>query len=402
MVIEIENIRVATVTATFTVALLAALLANGQRRTVPSHALLALVFTAFAISELDTVAQVLFNTMVPLLRNAFELAAFAANFTLMPLFFFFVRDLTGQLGSEAPDGLILPHLVLPAVVACFAITAIFFPAVSRDIWVDGSTADAPLALQASFLILTIGLLVQWAFYIPWVVRTQSRHIERLKQHFASTEGLELRWVSVLAIALGAYVLQSIAGEALFLLGFDDPVGPLLDSVFVLSVVAALALWSLRPAPELDDAAETLNDPLAPPNKKYEKSALGAQQAERIARKLTQAMEADHLYRDPNLTLGILAQHIGVSLNYVSQTLNQHMGQSFFEFVNLWRVKEAIPLVEKSETTVLAIAYDVGFNSRSSFYSAFKRVTGLTPTAYKNRQMPKEAPQVPRIREGTQE
>ena len=97
------------------------------------------------------------------------------------------------------------------------------------------------------------------------------------------------------------------------------------------------------------------------------------------------MHSDRLYRDPNLTLSALSKHVGVSSNYVSQTLNERVGQSFFEFVNGWRVDEAIPLLRGGDDTVLAIAFEVGFNSRSSFYTAFKKKTGLTPSAYKMQQ-----------------
>ena len=60
-----------------------------------------------------------------------------------------------------------------------------------------------------------------------------------------------------------------------------------------------------------------------------------------------------------------------------------MGQSFFDYVNGWRIEEAKPLIRNGEQTVLAIAYEVGFNSRSSFYAAFKKQTGVTPSAYKS-------------------
>lgn len=78
----------------------------------------------------------------------------------------------------------------------------------------------------------------------------------------------------------------------------------------------------------------------------------------------------------------LARHIGVSPNYVSQTLNDTVGDSFFDFVNSYRILDAQDLLRDTDQTVLAIAFEVGFNSRSSFYTAFKKVTGQTPTAFR--------------------
>ena len=91
------------------------------------------------------------------------------------------------------------------------------------------------------------------------------------------------------------------------------------------------------------------------------------------------MSKDLLYRDPNLSLWDLAKHIGVTSHYVSQSLNTHLGQSFFELVNGWRIKDAITQLTTTDATILVITYDVGFNSRSAFYKAFKRETGKTPT-----------------------
>ena len=387
MVFDVDNLLVASVVAAFSVAMLSALVAWHQRWSTPSRFTLATFFAAFAVSELDTLARVLTQTMPQSIRDGVELTGFVANFCLGPLFLLYVRELTGLSQSIADGRTIAKHFFLPSLAAIFAVVTMLFPADTRQMWFYGVGPDVPLPglsfLRFGFTLLTIALVVQWIVYVVWVVQVQAQHIRRLKQHLASTEGMELRWVAVIACALGVYVLQHMIGEIIVLMGSPDPIGPLLDSLLVLIVVAALALWGLRPAPELDDVATVLNDAEAPPEKKYEKSALGPDQANRIARKLVRAMDVDHLYRDPNLTLSTLAGHVGVSLNFVSQTLNQTLGQSFFEFVNDWRVKEAIPLVEAGDTTVLAIAYEVGFNSRSSFYSSFKRVTGMTPTAYKS-------------------
>ncbi|WP_299918209.1 AraC family transcriptional regulator [uncultured Roseobacter sp.] len=386
MIFDPDQLLFATVTATFAVAVLACMISWSQRWSAPSRTTLALFFAAFALSELDTLAVALTYEMPQVIRDGIELKSFIANFCIMPLFLFYVRELSDLRGHPGNGKALALHFALPGVVLIFSLVTMALPATTRDIWYSDTMTDLSLPgllfLHYGFTLLTVALVLQWAVYVIWVARTQARHIARLKQHFASTEGIELRWVAVLAFAMGSYILQTMAGETLILLGKRDPVGPLFDSFLVLIVVAAVALWGLRPSPELDYATKALDEAAEHHETKYKRSALGIDQSHRIAQKLLRAMQEDHLYRDPNLTLSALSAHVGVSLNHVSQTLNQNLGQSFFEFVNSWRVKEAIPLVEAGETTVLAIAYEVGFNSRSSFYSAFKRVTDMTPTAYK--------------------
>jgi len=72
---------------------------------------------------------------------------------------------------------------------------------------------------------------------------------------------------------------------------------------------------------------------------------------------------------------------------VSETLNKHLGVNFFEFVNRRRIEDACTLLRASEASALTIAYEVGFNSRSTFHAAFKKYVGASPHAFR-----KQSPQ----------
>ena len=116
--------------------------------------------------------------------------------------------------------------------------------------------------------------------------------------------------------------------------------------------------------------------------KYEKSALTDEQLSRIADRIERAMEQDRLYRDPHLSLPDLARAVSAPQSYVSQALNARIGKSFFDYVNTLRVEDAKTRLAKGRDTATNIALDVGFNSRSSFYAAFRRETGMTPTEFR--------------------
>ena len=186
-----------------------------------------------------------------------------------------------------------------------------------------------------------------------------------------------------------------ANALLLVLEFDGEQAPIqsiilhFGSIIALALVGATTLWGLRQRPPLMPDIDPAQSPASPEDGvsehivgKYEKSALNAEISSRIAGKLRNAMERDHLHRDPNLSLWALSRHIGASPNYVSQTLNEIIGESFFDFVNRYRIEEAMNRLEATDDNVLTITYDVGFNARSSFYNAFKRVTGQTPTSYR--------------------
>ncbi|MBK1897193.1 helix-turn-helix domain-containing protein [Chryseobacterium paridis] len=92
------------------------------------------------------------------------------------------------------------------------------------------------------------------------------------------------------------------------------------------------------------------------------------------------------FLEPSLTIQELADQVNIPVRELSVLINHHINQHFFDFVNEYRVKKAMTILKdptKKEYTVLEILYEVGFNSKSSFHTSFKKYTNQTPTAYRN-------------------
>lgn len=101
-------------------------------------------------------------------------------------------------------------------------------------------------------------------------------------------------------------------------------------------------------------------------------------------RLEALMRAERPYRDPSLSPAALAQRAGLTSHQLSQLLNQHRSTTFRDYVNRFRVGEACELLRdpsNDRLTVDALAETSGFSSRSTFYAAFRRETGVTPTEY---------------------
>ncbi len=119
--------------------------------------------------------------------------------------------------------------------------------------------------------------------------------------------------------------------------------------------------------------------------RYAKSALGDDAIRRLLSRLDCLMRQEKLYLDPNLSLPRLATEMGCSVNHLSQAINAGHGASFFNFINHFRVADARELLAQRDCRfpgVLDIALTVGFNSTSTFYTAFKKATGKTPARYR--------------------
>lgn len=101
--------------------------------------------------------------------------------------------------------------------------------------------------------------------------------------------------------------------------------------------------------------------------------------------LTSYMKKEKPYLNPSLTIRHLAEELKMNPRDLSVLINQHLNQHFFDFINEFRIEEAKSILknpDKKEFTVLEILYNVGFNSKSSFNTAFKKHTGLTPTQFR--------------------
>ena len=91
------------------------------------------------------------------------------------------------------------------------------------------------------------------------------------------------------------------------------------------------------------------------------------------------------YLNSSLTIQDISDEIKIPVRDLSLLINHQLGQHFYDFVNAYRIESAMNILKdetKSRVTILEILYEVGFNSKSSFNTAFKKHTGNTPTSYR--------------------
>lgn len=130
---------------------------------------------------------------------------------------------------------------------------------------------------------------------------------------------------------------------------------------------------------MDQASYNSLNPL-----KYEKSGLSLREAVEITNEIKTAFEQDKLYKNNAVGLGDLSKHISRDRYKVSQVLNEYMSKNFYALLNQYRITEAKDLLlSQPFLSVKAIMYEVGFNSKTSFYGAFKRETGLSPNDFRS-------------------
>ncbi len=114
--------------------------------------------------------------------------------------------------------------------------------------------------------------------------------------------------------------------------------------------------------------------------RYRISTLRGIDTESILRRLDYLFKEEKIYRDYELTLQKLAESLHVTPHQLSELMNEKLKVNFNNYVNKYRVEEARDLlINEPESTIISICFHVGFNSKSSFNSAFKKFTGLKPS-----------------------
>ncbi|MCO7187159.1 MULTISPECIES: helix-turn-helix transcriptional regulator [unclassified Pseudoalteromonas] len=332
----------------------------------------------------------------PAARYAYIAAIVPAWLLLFPCFYLYTRGLTSQVPWRFTRHSVW-HFV-PACISCVlsvSLLQLSESALFNIFFAEGNVELAADARLTVWLIITVMLF--WPLQsLVYVIKTW-RHLlayrRQLHAVFASTKERELGWLGIVLTLmvftwgwLALTLVQDLSAQPTFLRE---------GGVATLTTVTTwlLLYWSLRQKPGFDkvyplteqsDKSHALSDEVTeqPASAKYQHSALSDEQANRIARKIYTAVVTEKLYLEPDLTLYKLAEYLKVSANYVSQTLNQTLGQSFFDYVNKARIDAAAELLRANDKTVLDIAMAVGFNARSSFYKAFKTHTGMTPGEYK--------------------
>ncbi len=122
--------------------------------------------------------------------------------------------------------------------------------------------------------------------------------------------------------------------------------------------------------------------------KYQKSTLSDADGKRIHEQLTVLMAKEALFRNPELNLGEVARQLDVHPNILSQVINSFEKKSFYDYINGQRIAEFKRLAvhpDHKQYTLLALAFDCGFNSKTAFNRNFRKATGITPSEFLNRQ-----------------
>ncbi len=293
------------------------------------------------------------------------------------LLYFYVASVTNQ--GPKKNWHYWLHLI-PAGLAYLYLIRFFVLPASEKIEVFKMQGGEEHALF--MMVLQLAVFVSGIIYVLWCSKLLLNHKKNIRKQFSDIEEINLSWLQFLVLGLGIVWCLVIITQ-------NDTLIYQAVAVFVI-LIGFFGVQQKNIFNETKRQFESQVKVEANTEKtekdKYQNSGLSDSLANDQYEKLTSLMQEEELYKNAALSLGDLASAMDLHPNYLSQVINEKGGKSFYDFVNQYRVEAFKKLLEEKaheKYTLMTLAFDCGFNSKSTFNRYFKKMTGQTPTQYAN-------------------
>jgi len=267
------------------------------------------------------------------------------------------------------------HFLPFLIFQIYGIFFFYFEGSEYQLSLINQTITAPWHVQLiGLMILPHGL--SYLFATIFVIKKFNKTV---KDNFSNIEDVDLSWLLYLivgimiiwAVVFLSYLLAYFYGKELH--------ADLLIYITISVFLYTFAFKSYKKSEVTKIVTQTDE------NTSYKKSGLTEEVASRHIQNLHLLMKKEKSYLNDNFNLSLLAQKLNISNHNLSEIINTKLNQNFYDFVNSYRVEEVKSLIKndrESTYSILAHGFEAGFTSKSAFYSAFKKNTGLTPAQYR--------------------
>ena len=249
----------------------------------------------------------------------------------------------------------------------------------------------------AYAVLLVGSI---SFYVVKVLYLVRVHNQKVQDYFSfDSSRTNLRWIRTIGLIFAVAYTLAVLSRILNVYNREELLHPEIFPITGLTLFAyALSLFGfnqdavfvnerfLRLKRRKERLAEADQEEEEIKYKKYERSGLKAQEAVEYCNRILAYMNEKKPYLDGNFTLETMAAELNVPKHYLTQVINENLNKNFYTFVNEYRIEEVKKRMANRKydnLTLLAIAYDSGFNSKTAFNTIFKKMTGQTPSEHRS-------------------
>lgn len=301
-----------------------------------------------------------------------------------PFLYLYTRALTGRPASAR---MVLLHSLPVITILIYVIPFLALPLEQKIFVYKNQGAGYEIfSVVRSIVIMASGVI--YVILSSFVLR---RHRLSIANQFSNTDRINLAWMQYLIYWIGVIWFLVIFtnddwvfGAAVLFILFIGFFGIRQTDIFL----SAASPEAVRDNDFTKTAGAKVRIESTPDNaeekRKYQKSGLSAGASEALHRQLTQLMTDEKLFRESELSLSDLAARLSTQPNYLSRVINEREMKNFYDYINTLRIEEFKRVATNADSkkyTLLALAEQCGFSSKSSFNRYFKKVTGQSPSEF---------------------
>jgi AraC-like DNA-binding protein len=306
-----------------------------------------------------------------------------------PLLYLYVATLTNQLPGKKLFQ--YAHFIPPFLMYLYLIHFFILPASEKIEVMKSGGAGYYLFNTIKFSLIVVSGIV----YVIVAQILLHRHRKNIKEQFSAIEKINLSWLQ--NIVVGICFIWIVVIFVNFLPPGFYQLNKIDSDIFVFTAavffVCFLGFFGLKQthvfAPQAIQLLQFQDNPASTYSgkkdiEKYAKSGLKDTDAEQLHKRLNEYMRIEKPYLNSQLSLSKLGENFGVHSNYLSQVINDRENKNFYDYINGYRIDEFKRMVsdpKKKKLTVLALAFECGFNSKSAFNNCFKKFTNQTPSEF---------------------
>ena len=312
----------------------------------------------------------------------FQLKLFATSFIFLQIPVFYGYVLAVSYSDFKLKWKHLVHIIPFLIVNLIYVPRLYNLNTSQDIISTLINPNQLIEFRFNHLLFHIQVIV----YLILIFRILYKSRKAFLENYASINIKSYKWLSQLTIALAIFYGIALAKNIFKFSAFPVISEGIKTGLLFFELV--VVSWYLLKALNHPELFRNISMQLKLVSEILSKENLNADSSEPTKRELgllEKYMLEEKPYLRPSITIQEMAKEIKIPQRDLSILINHRLNQHFFDFINGYRIEEAMKLLrdpQKKQVTVLEILYEVGFNSKSSFNTAFKKYTGSTPTAYR--------------------
>ncbi|MBE0655281.1 MAG: helix-turn-helix domain-containing protein [Bacteroidales bacterium] len=348
-----------------------------SRKRVFHHKLFSLILvfiaTALTIAYFNNIADITKTPFLVKINILFPLIFF-------PLLLIYIRRVTGL---RSKNWRLIVLLFLPLTLIILYNIPFYFG--SAEVKIDYYYRSEVVGNLTSYEMIE-EILVELSLTIIGLlaVREVNGYRNRVGDYYSDHSKVKLGWLYLLSYSM--FILSFFAFIlSLVPYAFQDipAVFHFITAIASTVIVYYIAYFLLLHPAVLNDVSENISKTVLPidqPGKIEERSK--KELVEDYENRIIELLEGQGLFKNPEITINDLSQKLGIPVYLVSRIINQRMSTNFYNLINHYRLEQVkTDLVRFPEMTIIEIAYQAGFNSKTSFYEFFRKRTGTTPSEF---------------------